>query len=818
MTGDARPSRDAVVHDHAAQIEALARAVPSAVWSHGLDGTLLFSNDRWADLTGQRSVDTAHQGWAAVIDPDDLDRVRANWHRFEHGPLTGELRQTYRIVHARTGQRRTLKEHAVFAVPGDDRPITIVGSTYDITDEAENDAALRRNVAELEALVGTLPTVFWRFLPDGDVTYCSEQWRALTGRDPRSALGEGWRAAVVPEDLAGLTVAWDAFLGSEGPYRHEYRLQHADGRVRWALDIAAPVLDVDGAVAHYVGTTIDVTDQHEVEEQRHARASHHAALAALSQLALDPDVTTEGLLAFADRCLRRAVVTTPMTVSTAPPDRYEPTGAPMFTIVADGATIGTIEPSDPSARLNADDVAFLDTMARILGVAAERGRADRDARFQAAHDGLTGLPNRGQLLGTLAETIEAARHDTAAFAVLFCDLDNFKIYNDSMGHAAGDRVLTAAADRLATLVRPTDTLARLGSDEFVILCTGLRRSDDALEVAERIADAFRTPLTVGSDDLHMSVTIGVATPENSTLDASALLRDADAAMYAAKRLGRGRVAAFSAQMRLDAVERLTLEGSLRRALDEGALQCHYQPIVALADGSLKAFEALLRWNHPTRGPVAPSTFIPIAEETGLIIPIGTWVIGEACAQAARWNAIAPDARPTTVSVNLSAWQIIDPDLCSIITRGCAEWGIAPGQLAVEITESVLLSDVEAAIRTLATLRDLGVQVWLDDFGTGYSSLAYVRRLPLTALKLDRSFIASIESDLRDREIVRAVTAMARALELPVIAEGIERAEPGAILQALGCDQGQGYHYARPLAAIDADGFVARLAGPRPSSQ
>jgi predicted signal transduction protein with EAL and GGDEF domain len=356
-----------------------------------------------------------------------------------------------------------------------------------------------------------------------------------------------------------------------------------------------------------------------------------------------------------------------------------------------------------------------------------------------------------------------------------------------------------------TLMRPCDTLARLGGDEYVVLCTNLSRSENATAIATRVAEAFRQPLRIGlaEVDITITITIGIATPEHSLADSTALLRDADAAMYAAKRRGRGAIATFTPEMRLRAVERMTLETALHHALEDGQLSLHYQPIIYLADQSLIAFEALIRWTHPSRGMIPPDEFIPIAEDSGLILPIGEWVIDTACQEAARWNAQRPDERPIGVSINISGWQLGDSDLPGSIERSCERSGVPASQIALELTETVLLASTQAAATGLDALRSIGVEVWLDDFGTGYSSLANIRRFPLTGIKLDRSFIADIATSTRDRDIIRAVTAMATALELPVTAEGIERPDHDAILRDLGCLRGQGYHYSRPMPADGA---------------
>jgi diguanylate cyclase (GGDEF)-like protein/PAS domain S-box-containing protein len=804
----ARVRAEAAVRERTAQIEALTRAAPSAVWSHRLDGELLFSNGRWMDLTGQPSSATGKQGWAPVIHPDDLARVRENWRVFEAGAPEAELRHTYRVVHLVSGEEHTLKEHAVFAVTPDGAPIAIVGATHDVTDEARATAELRRHIAELEALTATLPTIVWRFTTDGTVTYCSDQWQAVTGRSAESALGDGWLDAVDPADRAEVLAKWEAFLRTGVTDRSPYRVRHVDGGERFLSDIVSPVLHADGTVAHYMGTSVDVTDRHHADQKAQVRAIQHAVIARLAQAVLDAALTAAGLIELARQALVDAGVRA--TIDLAAGDLGQTVGAGSIPIVADGVPIGAIGIVD--AGLDADDRAFLATVARVVGTAVERRRADDATRYRATHDSLTGLGNRDALLAALADT---GRDAARPVALLFCDLDNFKLYNDSLGHALGDRILIAAAGRIRATTAPGDVVIRLGGDEFVIL-TIVDGIDAAVGLADRITAEFRRPLRVGDDDVHLTTAIGVAIADATMTDPLELLRDADAAMYAAKRAGTGRVASFTAAMRTAAVNRLALERALRTALEADELVLHYQPIVSLDDEVIVGFEALIRWQHPTRGLVPPDAFIPIAEASGLILPIGAWVIETACEQAARWNTDRPDARPLTISVNVSGWQLLDGSLPVTIARACRRTGIEPTQLAIEITETVLFTDVATATESLAALRRLGVEVWLDDFGTGYSSLAYIRRFPLTGIKLDRSFIAAIATDRRDREIVRAVAAMARALDLPITAEGIETANAAATLQALGCDRGQGYHYSRPIAASATGALVTAGIEPDPA--
>jgi diguanylate cyclase (GGDEF)-like protein len=381
--------------------------------------------------------------------------------------------------------------------------------------------------------------------------------------------------------------------------------------------------------------------------------------------------------------------------------------------------------------------------------------------------------------------------------LLFLDLDNFKLINDGLGHQAGDELLVEASARLRACVREEDTVARMGGDEFVILME-LTTEAEAVLTAERIEQQFRRPFRIGGSDFVTTVSIGIALGGASHEQPDILLRNADVAMYRAKAGGRGRHVIFNASMQADSLSKLNLENDLRQAIGRGELRVHYQPIVILDSGRVTEVEALVRWQHPTRGLMAPADFISIAEETGLIIPIGQWVLEEACRQVAAWQVEFPIRSTLMLSVNLSPRQFQQPNLVDQVSCALREAGLAPTWLKLEITEGVIIRDVEATNKTLVELKELAVQIAIDDFGTGYSSLAYLKRLPLDVLKIDRSFISGIGHNPEDTAIVRAIISMAKSLHLSVTGEGIETAEQAALLRGWACELGQGYYFSRPL--------------------
>lgn len=445
---------------------------------------------------------------------------------------------------------------------------------------------------------------------------------------------------------------------------------------------------------------------------------------------------------------------------------------------------------------------------------SERKRFEEQLTHQAFHDPLTGLPNRSLFMAHLGQLLEPATRRRTPFAVLFLDLDRFKVINDSLGHATGDALLVAVGKRLLHAARPSDIVARLGGDEFTILLKGIDDPAAARQVAERISEQLRPPFKLGNQELFVSASVGIALGSNSPQHADDFLRDADTAMYRAKLSGKARYEIFDSSMRRAAVERLALETDLRHALERGEFRVHYQPIVRLQTGQIEGVEALVRWEHPQRGMIAPGSFIATVEEMGLMTALGNWVLEEACRQARLWHDELPTGVPLMVSVNLSAKQFQQPGLARDILGILERTGLAADRLQLEITESVLMADVQSTDIALRQLQELGIRFAVDDFGTGYSSLSYLKRFPVDMLKIDQSFIQGLGGDGDDATIVRAIVTLAQALGVKSTAEGIENAAQEASLAALGCDSGQGYYLSRPIPAAALTALLASNASPR----
>ncbi|HET9153319.1 MAG TPA: EAL domain-containing protein [Solirubrobacterales bacterium] len=668
-----------------------------------------------------------------------------------------------------------------------------------------------------------------------------------------------WVGLLHPEDRARAVAAeTEEKLGKRDSAPIAYRMYRRDGEVVWMQDEAVLEADEDG-VPIWHGVLYDVSKRKRAEAELQRALSQQAVVARLGERALqdgDPqelmEIATELIRkveAIHSACiweldrdgrrlnlragLEEAAIGAGRRVSasrdshagaaldtgthavvgdweqetrhTMPPVLRAFGAASSLAVVIDGKTrpFGVLDVhATERHRFSAKDVPFVQAAANVLADAIERHNADQALRYRVLHDALTGLPNRLSFVDSLGESLGRAAISGSPVGILFLDLDHFKLINDSLGHHAGDALLRAVAPRLRSHLRPGDIVARFGGDEFGILIDRLADEGEAMAIADRVAAAFAQPFGIDGVEHFVSASIGVAVAGGSgerPVNAELLIRDADAAMYRAKEGGRSRSVLFDAEMRAAAMKRLEIERDLRQALDRDELALYYQPVVNLRSSEIDGLEALVRWRHPERGMLDPAEFVSIAEDSGMIEPIGRWVQERACRQALTWQQLRPDARPFDVAVNLSARQAAHRDLPSVVEEVLARTGLDPIHLRLEITESVLVDESATAISSLEALSELGVRLVLDDFGTGYSSLAYLNRFPFDALKIDRSFVEALGIEQEATAIVEAIIGMARGLSLEVIAEGVESEVQLSELQRLGCDYAQGhlFHAAMP---------------------
>ncbi len=614
-------------------------------------------------------------------------------------------------------------------------------------------------------------------------------------------------------------------LSRDGAVREfEFQIRRPDGSVRTVLDACTAIRDQESEDVLFHGVLVDITDRKRTElTLTHTLSLLTATLESTADGILVVDL--EGRVATCNRKFLE-MWRIPEDVAATRDDR-KMLAAVLDQLQDPTAFLQKVEELYAAPDLESyDELQFKDgrvferysmpqksdgrPVGRVWSFrdVTERRTAEMRLVHDAFHDALTNLPNRALFTDLLARSIgRAQRREDYAFALLFLDIDRFKVINDSLGHLVGDLLLVAIARRLERCVRPGDTVARLGGDEFTLLLDDIEDVSDATRVADRIQRDLNLPFNLHGQEIFTSASIGIALSATGYDRPDDLLRDADIAMYRAKALGKARYEVFDTAMHERAVSQLQLETDLRRALDREEFRVVYQPVFSLQTGRPTGFEALVRWQHPQRGVVLPDEFIPASEETGLIVLIGRVVLREACRQLAEWHRQFPGKPPLTMSVNISGKQFRQGDLVDHVARLLAAWEVPPACLRLEITESIIIDNAEAAIESLSRLRALGVKVDLDDFGTGYSSLSYLHRFEMDAIKVDRAFVSAIGDRGENSAIVRTIVHLAQNLGLEVIAEGVERHEQLAILRSLGCEQVQGFLFSQPLAPEAARAFL-----------
>jgi diguanylate cyclase (GGDEF)-like protein/PAS domain S-box-containing protein len=762
----------------------------------------------------------------SVVHPDDVDVAADNLRR----ALAGEVPDDPTIVRAATKDGEWLWFDVVGADLLDNPLVDgYVLCLREITHRHEVELGRRAVEARFRALVQNSSDVVLVLDEEIRITFASPSLTTVFGYAEDEIVGAlGWDF-VHPDDRDVLAPQLTSVL--EAPHRQSQatcRVVTADGSVRWVDGVITNLLH-DPNVCGLVANLRDITDR--VEAERDAQRLSKIFEATDDLVAI---VRPEGRLLHLNTAARHFMELEPddplpeieLTSWFRGWDLDRLRHEILPDVRMNGSWSGELEvqhPAGGSLPVLAQFMSHLDENGDVAHYSAvlrditERKAFEERLEHQATHDPLTGLPNRTLLLDRLAMAVARARRHESTLAVLFLDLDHFKVVNDSRGHTLGDRLLAQIAQRLSRSLRPDDTVARFGGDEFVVLCEELDDDAHAIETAERIQRVLSDVFTIDGTEIYVAASVGISffhrDPSGATgeeITPEVLLREADAAMYRAKERGRGQVTVFDETMRSRNVRRLDIETSLRRALDGDELRVHYQPIIDLTTGRVRHLEALVRWRHPERGLLLPAEFVPIAEETGLIVPLGRHVLVTACRDLAAWRRKHPTAADLSVSVNLSGRQLGHGGLVDDLEAVIAATGVEPEAIVLEITESLLMDDVAFSHQTLARLKRLRVQLAVDDFGTGYSSLSYLRSFPVDLLKVDQSFVSGIGVAGDDEAIVAAIIRLAHTLGLEAVAEGVETPAQLARLRALGCNLAQGFYLAKPMPADAAFSSLSRF--------
>ncbi len=780
----------------------------AGVYRNTIDGAIVDCNDALAQMLGYESREDlkAHMAGDLYFDPVErkafIEKLRAE-----------KTLTSIEICLRRKDGKPVWLVESVHLLGGENgEPEFIEGTLIDITDRKMAENALRESERSYRLLVERMREGLAQVDNDGTFLFVNDRYCEMVGYSHDELIGRNADTLIAfPEDVELMHSKSE--LRKQGiSDQYEVRARRKDGTVIWLEIGGAPVRDADDNVVGSIGVHNDITERRRAEEALRESEARYRLMAENSTDMISRS-TPEGTIVYASEASRRLL-------------GYEPaeiTGRSVYEFVLDtdreevrylSRLLLESGPMTFSYRVRRKDgtVVWFETTSRAIGESdtgriqeiisvsrdvSERKRAEEQIEFQAYHDALTGLPNRLLFRDRLTVALAHARRLKQPLAVMFLDLDRFKLVNDTLGHSLGDELLKGVAGRLRSALREEDSIARMGGDEFTLLLSDLESADDAVRVAQKLLETIAQPISLDGHELFITTSIGIALFPADGDNAEELLQNADNAMYRAKEAGRNSCQLCTPAMNSRALERLSLESSLRRALDRGEFLLHYQPQFHLATGHIVGIEALLRWNHPQHGVVEPARYIPIAEETRLIVPIGEWVLREACRQAKAWQSRLPRLR---MAVNLSPRQFQSTDLRKLIASALDESGLGAQFLELEITEGTAMQNTERTVATLKGLREMGMCISIDDFGTGHSALNYLRSFPIDSIKIDQTFVHEIETSQSARAIVSAVITMAHGLGLRVTAEGVETQTQMHYLREQGCEEVQGFLLGRPKAA------------------
>ncbi|HDZ46974.1 hypothetical protein LCGC14_0155370 [marine sediment metagenome] len=839
-----------------AEFRTLVETMPQIVWVTRPDGWHVDFNQSWLDYTGLTLEESLGFGWNPPFHPDDRAMAAERWLQATSSGTPYEIEYRLRrwdgVYHWMLGR----------AVPMRDADGNIVkwfGTCTDIDD-------LKRIQERLDEAQRIGKIGNWEYNLINGETSCSEVVYRLLGKDSRHDPPPTLHEIAMlfdAESAVRLKKMIDVGTASGQTQTFDLRTKEENGKHCDIQIVAVPRQDASGEVVSLFGTMQDISERKRAELSLQARAQQHQLAAALGRFALSAATVDEvykeaassiakglkvpfsavmlldepqiplflkaGIGWQADWIGRQVVDLEKQTQTYPALASYEPfiihnfsedvrfTPSELLTShpVVSGidVLVGSIEKpvgvlgayASSPRTFSTDDIAFLQGLANILSAAVERQRSNQQLRYMALHDPLTGLPNRLLLTDRLNVALAYAQRHNQQVALLFLDLDRFKHVNDVFGHGLGDQLLQEVARRLSSCVRAEDTVSRQGGDEFIVALTGINEEQDAAITAEKLLNVIASPFILEDTEIILGISIGVACFPRHGEDTRTLMRNADAAMYVAKERGRNGYQFYAPEMNMRALDRLTLESDLHRAVERNELFLMYQPQLALNTGGVIGLEALIRWHHPTRGLILPDQFIPMAEECGLIVSVGKWVLETACRQHADW--VAQGVTTGSMAVDISAHQFRQADFCEQVSDVLLRTGLEPHLLELEVTEGVVMHGIELVLHKLNTLRELGVTLAIDDFGTGYSSLNYLKQFPLHRLKIDQSFTHGLLGDQESGAIAKAIIQMGLSLGLDVLAEGIETQEQEKHLQTLGCNAGQGFLYAKPLSNEDCEQYL-----------